>query len=251
MDVPDPGKAAIAAWSAMPRAALEALDPEGDFAKRHLLNPTVFRMLGDVRGRRVLDAGAGQGYFSRLLADRGAHVVSLDAAESLHAYAVEREADLAQGVELLHADLTEVTLEPVFDAVVLNMVLPSIPDWVSALRTSVAGLRPGGLLVFSIDHPCFEGASDLWASAGCVEVREYLAEYQMPRVHAPDFHRPLSAYLNAVIDAGCRITEVAEPGLEASLVDEGPAGAEALGHVPNFLVVSAVRDDPTRASASR
>lgn len=83
MDVPDPGKAAKAAWSAMPRAALEALDPEGDFAKRHLLNPTVFRMLGDVRGRRVLDAGAGQGYFSRLLADRGAHVVSLDAAESL------------------------------------------------------------------------------------------------------------------------------------------------------------------------
>lgn len=59
----------------------------------------------------------------------------------------------------------------------------------------------------------------------------------------PDFHRPLSAYLNAVMAAGCRITEVAEPGLDVSLVDEGPGGAEALFQVRNLLVVSALRDD--------
>jgi hypothetical protein len=58
---------------------------------------------------------------------------------------------------------------------------------------------------------------------------------------APDFHRPLSTYLNVVISAGCRIVEVAEPGLRPELVGEGGAGAQALVRVPNFMVVSAVR----------
>jgi 2-polyprenyl-3-methyl-5-hydroxy-6-metoxy-1,4-benzoquinol methylase len=61
-------EAAIQQWGAMPRAALDAMEPHGDFVKRHLLNPVMLRLLGDVRGRRVLDAGCGQGYFSRMLA---------------------------------------------------------------------------------------------------------------------------------------------------------------------------------------
>ncbi|HEY0807883.1 MAG TPA: hypothetical protein VGD84_22650 [Pseudonocardiaceae bacterium] len=31
---------------------------DGDFAKRHLTNPALLRLLGDVRGRRVLDVFA-------------------------------------------------------------------------------------------------------------------------------------------------------------------------------------------------
>lgn len=86
----DRDKDAIAAWSAMSVEAMAALDPEGDFGKQHLLNPTVFRMLGDVAGRRILDAGCGQGYFSRLLAARKAPVVALEPADGPYRYAVAR-----------------------------------------------------------------------------------------------------------------------------------------------------------------
>lgn len=240
----DSGEAVIRSWSAVPVEEMAALDPEGDFVKKHLLNPTVFSMLGDVTDRRVLDAGCGQGYFSRLLAARGAIVVALEPADGLYQYAVAKEAELAQGVEFVQADLTEIELEPVFDAVVANMVFLCIPDWKGALRTCARALRPGGQLIFSIEHPCFEDASGHWHRTGHVEVTEYLADYVMPRRFAPDFHRPLSAYLNAVIAAGCRLTAVAEPRLAPELVgDLGPA-AEALVHVPNFLVVSATRDSP-------
>jgi len=47
---------------------------EGDFARQHLLNPVIFALLGPVDGKRVLDAGCGQGYLSRLLAKQGAIV---------------------------------------------------------------------------------------------------------------------------------------------------------------------------------
>jgi 2-polyprenyl-3-methyl-5-hydroxy-6-metoxy-1,4-benzoquinol methylase len=63
---------AIAQWGSMPRTVLEQTARDGDFAKRHLLNPVLLRMLGDVPGPRVLDAGCGSGYLSRMLAARGA-----------------------------------------------------------------------------------------------------------------------------------------------------------------------------------
>jgi hypothetical protein len=44
-------EAAIRRWDGIPREAIEVMEPEGDFAKRHLVNPTLLRMLGDVRGR--------------------------------------------------------------------------------------------------------------------------------------------------------------------------------------------------------
>ena len=82
--------AVIERWGAFPRAMLESMEPEGDFAKRHLLNPVLLRMLGDVRGRRVLDAGCGHGYLARMLAARGAQVTGVEPARSLYAYAAER-----------------------------------------------------------------------------------------------------------------------------------------------------------------
>jgi SAM-dependent methyltransferase len=231
----------IAQWGQMSRSALAELDPDGGFAKPHLLNPVVLRMLGAVAGKRVLDAGSGQGYFSRMLAGRGARVVSLEPAEPLFQYSVEREAELRQGIDLIQADLTTVDLPAEFDAVVANMVFLAIPRWERALQTTIGALRPGGQLIFSVEHPCFERIGQNWRTDQSIDVTGYLTEYAMPRRHATDFHRPLSTYLNAVTNNGGTITEIAEPRLDPSLVGAHDArdGAEALTHIPNFLIVSA------------
>lgn len=79
----------IRGWETMSREAIGALDPDGDFPKRHLLNPVVLDLLGDLHGVHVLDAGCGQGYFSRMLADRGALVTGVEPAEPLFRHCVE------------------------------------------------------------------------------------------------------------------------------------------------------------------
>jgi len=48
----------IAEWGEVPGEVLAAIGPYGDFAKEHLLNNPMLRLLGDVSGKRVLDAGA-------------------------------------------------------------------------------------------------------------------------------------------------------------------------------------------------
>jgi 2-polyprenyl-3-methyl-5-hydroxy-6-metoxy-1,4-benzoquinol methylase len=81
---------AIGRWNrTADRADLEATAGEGDFAKRHLVNPVVLRMLGDLRDRRVLDAGSGNGYLSRMLAQRGARVVGVEPTDTMCEFARE------------------------------------------------------------------------------------------------------------------------------------------------------------------
>ncbi len=224
---------AIQQWSSgSTRESMEATAERGDFAKEHLLNPVLLRLLGDVRGRRVLDAGCGNGYFSRMLAGRGAQVTGVEPAESLISFAREKA---GEGISYARADLARLPEMEPFDAVVCSMVLMAIPEWKPAMRACVEALRPGGLFVFAIVHPAFEELLDTWRKYGEYRQTEYLAEYEIAGRDASDFHRPLSAYLNEVAALGCRVREVAEPGLDPEMAD----GIESHVRMPNFLIVAA------------
>ncbi|MFD8823702.1 class I SAM-dependent methyltransferase [Streptomyces sp. NPDC059605] len=238
-------EAAIQRWNGFPREAMEAMDPDGDFAKRHLVNPVLLRMLGDLRGRSVLDAGCGQGYFSRMLAGRGARVTAVEPTDAMLGYAREREEVLRQGIRYVQADLARLP-ERIggFDAVVCSMVLASVPDWKPAMRACVRAVRPGGLFVFSVNHPAFEQLLTTWRTHGAHRSDRYLEEYEIPQPYASDFHRPLSAYLNELASLGCRLRELAEPGLDPGAAEEArptTPGIESYVHLPNFLIVAAER----------
>jgi SAM-dependent methyltransferase len=96
---------AIQQWGTMPRAALEQMAHDGDFAKRHLVNPVLLSMLGDLTGLRILDAGCGNGYLSRMLAERGARVTGVEPGQSLYDFAVEQETLTPQGIRYVQSDL--------------------------------------------------------------------------------------------------------------------------------------------------
>ena len=111
-------------------------------------------------GRRVLNAGAGQGTFSARLAERGFDVTSVD--ESAAAVAVLRER-LSGPVE--RADVADLPFEDEsFDAAVLGEVLEHVEDDSAALREVRRVLRPGGVVAISVPGgPERFGASDRWA----------------------------------------------------------------------------------------
>jgi len=230
---------AIAKWGEMPRDAIGAMGPNGDFEKEHLLNPTMLRMLGDVYTKRVLDAGCGQGYFSRLLAYRGAHVVGVEPASALFDHAVDIESRHHHGIRYVQEDLSTLSDLGRFDAVVASLVFMAIPDWRNAMRRCIESLSSDGVFVFSLCHPCFEAVRSSWVTHRSVIVREYLHEYEVPRPYAPDFHRPMSEYLNHVLALGCTLIELAEPSLDPSVVMDGPEGVDAYIHVPPFMIVAA------------
>jgi len=62
-------------------------------------------MLGNLPGLRVLDAGCGNGYLSRMLAGRGAQVTSVEPGQALFGFATEQEAAAPLGIRYVQADL--------------------------------------------------------------------------------------------------------------------------------------------------
>lgn len=230
---------AIRAWAAHGDRVGD-FDDEGDGAHRWLLNPTIFALLGEASGKRILDAGCGQGYLSRLLARRGAPVTGVEPAAPWYAAALAREEADPLGISYLQADLstlaaTHPQLLGAFDVVIANMVLMDIPDYEAAIHSCAAALVPGGVFICTLLHPCFEESGAAWLQKQSIETREYLHPYVRAQTIGYLFHRPLSAYVNALLDAGLSLQRMVEPHLSEE--DVRALGNDRDCHVPSFIAL--------------
>lgn len=232
---------------------------EGDLWHRALINPTVLRVLGDVAGKRVLDLACGNGALSRRLARGGARVTGVDGAEGMLIRAREREAREPLGIVYHLADAA--CLTPIsgaaFDIVVCNMALMDIADAKGAVREASRVLRPGGRLVASIVHPCFEqGDHSAWVvetTGPATQVSRKVGRYREPfestffwRVgpgelwHTRWYHRPLSWYVRALSAAGLAVTALEEPAPTEEFLQNDTDGPW-IQQVPLHLVFGAVK----------
>src|SRR4051794_3854920 len=130
-------------WTASADAWI-ALAPE-HATRTLLLDPAVLAECGDVRGKRVLDAGCGEGRFCRILASHGADAIGVDPIAPLldsacaSAGANERYV-LGAGERLPFRDAS-------FDVVLFYLSLIDMTDYRSAISDAYRVLRPDGRLV--------------------------------------------------------------------------------------------------------
>ena len=104
--------------------------------------------LGDLTGRRCLDAGCGGGDVTRELARRagpGGHVVGIDLDSTKLALCREETAALGN-IEFRAARIGEDDISGPFDVVYSRFLLTHLPDPTSAVRQFHEVLPPGGLI---------------------------------------------------------------------------------------------------------
>jgi ubiquinone/menaquinone biosynthesis C-methylase UbiE len=204
----------------------------------YLNGPALRRMVGDVDGKRVLDVGCGEGYFTRMFAEAGASVVGVDLSEALIAAALEEEKRRPLGVKYLVADAADMSAlgSGSFDVAYCHMALDDIPDYEGAIGEVSRVLVGGGRFVAVIQHPCFSVRSMDERMVGGWETRlredgakEYLyyrvEDYLTRHSHQHEwkhdrltgsfvttgFHRTLSDYVNALVRNGLAIVGLEEP----------------------------------------
>ena len=99
-----------------------------------------------------------------MLARIGARVTGVDISDAMLATARKEESLEPLGIRFENLSFTK--LDPFgdasFDAVVSMMALMDCPDLEGSLTEFARVLRPGGMLAFSILHPCFMTRSFEW-----------------------------------------------------------------------------------------
>lgn len=112
------------------------------------LQHALLTLAGDLEGRRVLDAGCGQGDLTLHLLRRGAHVTALDLSEAMIDIVRRRTATAAQQPMLIAAPLEQSGLpEASFDLIVGNYVLHHL-ELKSGGRELARLLAPAGRAIF-------------------------------------------------------------------------------------------------------
>src|SRR5690606_23633501 len=203
-------------------------------------NPHLLRLAGNLNGKRVLDAGCGNGYLARKLARLGGKVTGVEPASAMFEHASMAEHANPLGITYLQEDLSTYQAHEANDLVIANMVLMDIPQWQPALQNCINALVAGGTLIISISHPAFEQSSAKFHQHNAVMVADYLHEYDIEATYGHMFHRPLSTYLNFIIQRGCVLTEIVEPQLSQELAASHPDHRRD-HYVPSFLIIAATK----------
>lgn len=172
--------------------------------------PAMLRLVGDVSGRRILDAGCGSGPLSAAIRAKGAVVTGFDVSAAMVDLARQR---LGEDADLHVADLGAPLpfADAEFDDVVASLVLHYLEDWAGPLSELHRVLKPGGRLILSVNHPVIFPV--VYPEADYFAVTEYTEDYTFDgqTVFLTFWHRPLHAMTDAFDAAGFRVTAVSEP----------------------------------------
>ncbi|WBC08688.1 methyltransferase domain-containing protein [Micromonospora sp. WMMA1947] len=187
-----------------------AAENESSLFNAYYERPAMLGLAGEVRGRRILDAGCGVGPLSEALAARGAVVTGFDASAAMVGLARKR---LGGDATLLVADLAAPLplADGAFDDVIVSLVLHYFADWTAPLAELRRVLRPGGRLLVSVNHPI--GYEVAFPDADYFAVASWSEEYDFDgqRATLTYWRRPLHAMTAAFTGAGFRLSVISEP----------------------------------------
>ncbi len=226
-------------WEESADTWIATVGPEGDFARRFVLDRPMLERVDLSGAKTMLDVGCGEGRFCRMLTARGISTTGIDPAPSLigRARSLDPDGDYRiAGAEALPCD------DESFDLVVSYLSLIDIPDVAAAITEMTRVLRPGG-------HLLIANLSSIWSATNPVGWRktpdgtEYLAidRYMDERVdwigwgqlRVQNWHRPLSTYMSLLLGAGLELRYFDEP----MPYDGDAAQLQAARRIAGFLIM--------------
>jgi SAM-dependent methyltransferase len=193
--------------------------------------PVVLDLLGDIAGRRVLDAGCGPGLYAAELLARGAEVTAFDQSGDMVHLARRR---LGPGVRLRRHDLEDPLdwlPDATMDLAVMALVIHYVHDRVTALGELHRVLRPHGRLVISTSHPTTDWLTD---GGGYFEVRHVEEQWSGGFRHC-FWRQPLTRWCKEFTAAGFVIEALVEHQPAPQMAHHHPREYATLSREPGFI----------------
>ncbi|MBI4885159.1 MAG: class I SAM-dependent methyltransferase [Actinobacteria bacterium] len=210
---------------------------------------TLRNLLPSTAERRIVDLGCGFGWFCRWAVENGAaSVLGIDLSERMLSRA--RADTRAGNVVYEQQDLDRLALAPAaFDVAYSALTLHYLTDLSHFLGALAGALVPGGVFVFSVEHPIFTAPTNpafvaaddgtvVWPLDGYLAEGERVTEWFAPGVIKQ--HRTIATYVSALIAAAFAIDDLVEWGPTAEQIAAVPDWA-AERERPPFLLIRAHR----------
>ncbi|MFC4011292.1 methyltransferase domain-containing protein [Nonomuraea purpurea] len=210
-------------------------ETENNIINAHWTRPAITALVGDVAGRRILDAGCGSGPLSAALRERGAVVTGIDASAGMLELARRR---LGDDADLRVADVSDPLpfADGAFDDVVASLVLHYLEDWGPTLAEMRRVLRPGGRLIASVHHP-FVDYLFQDPRPNYFATTSYTDEWTFNGQSFPMtfWRRPLHAMTDAFTAAGFRLAVINEPQVDPAVRELFPDDFDDFVNKLSFL----------------
>jgi ubiquinone/menaquinone biosynthesis C-methylase UbiE len=194
--------------------------------------PTL-ELIGDVKGKRVLDIGCGTGRYCLHLAKKGAKVVGIDSSPKMLEYAQRKVTPDCQ-FELHLGKIEEIDFPSKhFDIVVSALTLSHISKLEPVIKKTSRILKSKGRLIISDFHP-------LWPASGH-DYTEFIDETGQ-EYRIPEYTHPFEEYSSLLRKFGLNVKDTKEPKIDDELIERFPILKDYKG-IPLAMILKAVKNN--------
>jgi SAM-dependent methyltransferase len=202
---------------------MKHLGEDGDRGRKYVLDAPMLATVLDTGAKTALDVGCGEGRFCRMMSAEGLQTTGIDPTQTLLDAAQVKHPD--GSYQKARAETLPFTHDA-FDLTVSYVALIDIPDYTAAISEMARVTRPGGHVLVSNLQPnatarhreapetdggwIYDGDEPRYfALDDALQERSFWAEWSGIRIK--QYHRPLSAYMQAFLAAGLTLTSFSEP----------------------------------------
>jgi len=226
---------------------------KGDYYHETQIDPYVYKLIGDPKGKTIYDLGCGNGYISRNLARQGGILFASDVSAKQIEEAKKKSSNLSINYAVHDATNFEQYSSKSFDVVFMNMVIHYVQDLEKLFNGVSNLLKQNGIFIFSTNHffrphtPYSEwekgkidGKDTLF-----IRITKYLHEKSVESIAFWDKtakftinQRTLQTYVNTMSKYGLYLFHVDEPMSQGFAGDFSKELQESHG-IPTFIIFGA------------
>ena len=196
-----------------------------------LEQPAICSLLPDLKDVKILDIGCGFGDFSRYAIKQGAaSVLGIDPSYNM----IQEAKKLTHESSIIFQQLGIENFESkpdTFDLVVSSLAFHYVEDFQDIASKISSWLKPGGYLVFSVEHPICTSYPD-----GIIKIDEHGRNFHPVYNYRDEasftqewlvegvqkFHRKVSTYVNTLIECDFKIDKILEPQPSDEIIAQKP-----------------------------